>query len=276
MKNIKFVLLFLCFYGQLFSQQLTETEKNKVYDVVSKYCKLLSDYTESRSNISNRDMIYELFPSGVGDVEKCVIDDIETLEMTHISRYLTTLTSENQLNYTVKIAYLENVYNVNVSGLSISNHREKLERITHGKIKLTKQMKGALEKTTNNVFHVKLDNSKIERIFIESQNETDNDNNNEYLIDKGMQAMASKRYAEALEYFEKSAKKGNFEAMYQAGYMYYAKKGCEKLSRTERNNRAYYWLSKAARRYSPHHKYRNDSPIMLARELLDRMGYYNE
>jgi hypothetical protein len=276
MKRVIFVLLFSCFAGLSFAQQLTAREKNNVCHVVGRYCKFLSDYTESITNFVYRDSIYELFPRGVGDIAQLVVDDLESLKMTAISNYLSKLSSPDKFNYRVKITYAENAYDMEVTGLTMANHRNKSEKITHGRIKLTKQTKGDLEKTINNVFHVKLDNSKIERIFVESQDETATEGNELSLLDKGMQAFTSKRYAEALEYFEKSSQTGNAHSMYQAGYLYFANKGCGKLSNKERKNRAYHWLNVLAFGYNPNKQYNSDSPIILARELLDRMGYYNE
>jgi hypothetical protein len=275
MKKIIYSILFSSIFGQLFAQELDAGNRNNVCRVVQSYCALLSGYTESRANIGNREKIYQLFPNETGDVGEYVVDDLSSdpvIKMTDISNYLSRLSSPDHFNYTVKISYLEDVYDMAVSGLSKSNHNDK-SAITHGRIKLTKQFKGGLEKTTDNVFHIKLGNSKIERIFAEAESEADETDIT--LLDKAMQAKAAKRYAEALEYFEKSAQKGNLDAMYQVGFMLYAKQGCEKLSRKERRNRGYYWLSRAARPYSPYQQYWEDDPIALSRELLDRMGYYN-
>lgn len=280
MKKYIFVMLFACLSGESFAQSLTDTEKRKVRDVVSQYCKLLSDYAESKNNAGNRDKIYDLFPSNVGDVEKCVVDDLiktddsnKISDMTSISNYMSQLSSPDKFNYRVKINYPDNVYNMDVSMFAFGNHKEKSGRINYGRIRLTKRMKGDVEKTTNNVFHVNLSNLKIERILVESENA--NDDNAVNILDKGGRAYAAKRYEKALEYFEKSARKNDFEAMYQTGYMYYAKLGCKNLSGKERKNRAYYWLNKLAARYIPHIRYSDESPIAQARELLDRMGYYD-
>lgn len=263
-----FVTLFSCLFGGLFAQSLTVMEKGKVRDVVSRYCKLLSDYTESDNYVGNRIKMLNLFPGGTAAEAVKVVNDIDTrnpFDLIAIVRYLTALTSEKQLDYRVQISYPDNIYNVDVTKFALGDEREKSGEAGYGRIKLTKRMTGELNRTTNNVFIVKLSDSKINKIFTESENSNDvSDDNTVNLWDKGGQAYAARRYEEALDYFEKGARKGDKESMYQAGYMYFAKLGCRNLSRKERNNRAYYWLSKLAAREQ------------RARDLLDRMGYYNE
>jgi tetratricopeptide (TPR) repeat protein len=284
MKKILLGVLLLLFFNTSFSQEtkLTPAQENEVRTLVGTYYNYLQQWADNPNSELNKN-IYSLFTL---NEDARVYDDLVTDKitglLTYVNRYF-ELRDEG-----IKISLAEDIQNVPVKGLTT----EEIVKSSGAKVAvtvLTKHTKGnKIIKKAPNTFVIDLKKGNIAKIVKNEQDlyahleqnsqtvensmaETNTEMLDDILDGWYMDAILLynvKKYEEALSLFEKAASRGHMKSQYEAGVMYFLKKGCKKLKKKEREERGYKWLIKAAQQLPKGSRYN------IARQTLDALGYY--
>ncbi len=253
----KILLGLLLLWGVAQAGNLTDYQKQKVREVVSSYCNLISQFAQTEENADNRSMqIINLF----SNENVPTYNDLTDQEVMFFD-YLSTISSD--YNHSLTFSFKENINNQKVYGLTEPSFT-KTKELIYAEIEMTKTILGeGLKKTIKNVFVVNLKDYKIWGIT-----STSNETSPYELWLIGIQAYNKKQYSEALEIFEKCANNRHENnvyvilSQYYTGVMYLKKEGCKHFKKKVRDKKGVEWLRKASIYYSK------------ARQDLDRLGDY--
>jgi tetratricopeptide (TPR) repeat protein len=282
-KPLLLVWLLAC-YMNVFSQeaQLTDEQQNEARTLVRNYYHYLQQWADNPNSDLDKN-IFPLFSLGEG---ARVYDDLVTNNMTALNLYVNRYYELKDEG--IKISLSEDINSVEVRGFTT----EEIIKSKDAKVAvtvLTKQTKGSkIVKKAPNTFLINLEKKKIAKIEGEYQEflsnlaqsanayDTSATEANAEMLDNifdgwYMNAILLynvKKYEEALALFEKAAIRGHLKSQYEAGLMYFLKKGCGKLKKKERETRGYNWLIRAASQLPI------ESRDNKARQTLDALGYY--
>jgi tetratricopeptide (TPR) repeat protein len=284
MKKILFGIFLLLFFNSSFSQEvkLMPAQENEVRTLIGSYYNYLQQWADKLEP----EVLENINPLFTHKAHARVYDDLVTDKITGLLTYLNEYYKLRDEG--IKISLSENIQNVPIKGFT-TEEIVKSNGVKVAVTVLTKHTKGnKIIKEAPNTFVINLEKKTIAKIVKNEQDLYTSLAQNSQTVESSVAEANTemlgnildgwymdaillynmKKYEEALSLFEKAASRGHMKSQYEAGVMYFLKKGCNKLKKKEREEQGYKWLIKAAEQLPEGSRYNK------ARQTLDALGYY--